>query len=197
MLSALPYAEDALAPKMSRETLEYHHGKHLKAYVDKLNELIQGTKFESMTLEEIIKNSDGPIFNNAAQVWNHTFFFEALAPKPQAKPSGELAKAIDHDFGSFEALKEQMTKAAVGHFGSGWAWLVKEASGKLSVVARPNAANPMTEGMKPLLNMDVWEHAYYIDYRNRRADFIAALWELVEWGRVELRIKNYESVVLR
>jgi len=186
-LPALPYAEDALAPGMSRETLEYHHGKHHKAYVEKLNELIPGTKFEPMPLEEIIKNSDGPIFNNAAQVWNHTFFFEALSPQPQPKPSGELTKAIDRDFGSLDVVKEQMTRAAIGLFGSGWAWLVKDVSGRLAVVARSNAANPMTEGMIPLLNMDLWEHAYYIDYRNRRADFIAALWEIVEWKQVESR----------
>ncbi len=177
----------ALAPQISEETMTYHYTKHHAAYVNNLNNLIPGTKFENATLEEIILTADGPIFNNAAQVWNHTFFFFSLSPNPKAAPTGALADAITRDFGSFDAFKEQMSKAAVGQFGSGWAWLVKDKAGKLSVVATSNAANPMTQGLTPLLNIDVWEHAYYIDYRNRRPDFVSKVWERVDWKTVEDR----------
>lgn len=186
-LPKLPYAQDALAPHISKETLEYHYGKHHKAYVDKLNELIPGTKYADMTLEQIVMSAEpGAIFNNAAQVWNHTFYFFAFSPAPKQRPEGELAAAIDRDFGSFDALREAMTKAGVGQFGSGWAWLVAK-NGKLEVVATPNAANPMTDGKTPLLTLDVWEHAYYIDYRNRRPDYLAQAWNIVDWAVVEKR----------
>lgn len=186
-LPKLPYELDALAPQISKETMEYHYGKHHKAYVDKLNDLIKDTKYEGMALEAIIKESEGPVFNNAAQVWNHTFFFFGLSPKPKTKPTGALGAAIDRDFGSFDKLKEEMSKAGVGQFGSGWAWLVKDRGGKLSVVATPNAQTPLTTDKTPLMCIDVWEHAYYIDYRNRRPDFINAAWEKTDWSVVEKR----------
>ena len=189
-LPQLPYALDALAPQISLETMEYHYGKHHKAYVDKLNELIPGTRYEDMPLEEIVRTSvaaDPKIFNQAAQVWNHTFFFFGLAPQPKAAPTGALAEAIERDFGSFEKFRDAMVAAGVGQFGSGWAWLVTDKAGKLAVVATPNAGNPMTEGMTPLLCIDVWEHAYYIDYRNRRADYIPQAWAKVDWAMVEKR----------
>jgi len=183
-LPQLPYAEDALAPRMSKETIEYHHGKHQRTYVDNLNKLIVGTPYENMSLEEIIVRADGPIFNNAAQDWNHTFFFFTLSPTPKSMPSGPLAEAIDRDFGSLDAFKEQFTSAAAALFGSGWTWLVKDRDGKLSIRPMPNAGNPLRDGLTPLLTVDVWEHAYYIDYRNRRPDFLAAFWELIDWQKV-------------
>ena len=186
-LPKLPYALDALAPQISEETMLYHYGKHHQAYVDNLNRLIDGTRWQNATLEEIVLGADGAIFNNAAQAWNHTFFFLSLSPDPKSVPTGALAEAIDRDFGSFESFKETMGKAAAGQFGSGWAWLVQDKDGKLSVVAESNAGNPMTRGLKPLLNIDVWEHAYYIDYRNRRPDFIQAVWDRVDWKTVEKR----------
>lgn len=190
-LPKLPYAMDALAPHMSEETLQYHYGKHHKAYVDNLNKLIRGTGFENMSLEEIVlKAGPGAIFNNAAQVYNHNMFFYSLNPNPKKAPEGKLAAAIIRDFGSLDALKEEMTKAALGQFGSGWAWLVADKNGKLSVVATSNAENPMTKGLKPLLTIDVWEHAYYIDYRNMRADFVKNVWEIVCWRSVENRYNN-------
>lgn len=179
----LPYAMEALAPKMSRETLDYHYGKHLQTYVDNLNRLIPGTPYEAMPLDEIVRRADGAVFNNAAQAWNHTFFFQMLTPAPKAMPEA-LAAKLAAEFGSVEAFREQFAKAAVGLFGSGWVWLAADRSGKLSIVAKPNAGNPMTEGLRPVLTVDVWEHAYYIDYRNRRADFVAAWWELVDWQKV-------------
>lgn len=190
-LPKLPYALDALQPNISKETLEYHYGKHHKAYVDKLNELIPGTKYANMTLDQIVMSAEpGGVFNNAAQDWNHTFYFFGFSPTPKAKPEGELAKAIDRDFGSFDALRETMSKAGVGQFGSGWAWLVKTGGGKLEVVATPNAANPMTEGKTPLLTLDVWEHAYYIDYRNRRAEYLTEAWGVVDWAVIEKRFAD-------
>ncbi len=171
VLPQLPYAADALAPKMSKETIEYHYGKHHQAYVNNLNNLIPGTPYENMPLEEIIvKAESGPIYNNAAQVWNHTFFFFTLSPTPKSMPSGKLAEAINRDFGSFDAFKEQFTKAAAGLFGSGWTWLAADDNGKLSIVSESNAGNPLRKGLHPLLTVDVWEHAYYIDYRNVRPD---------------------------
>lgn len=184
-LPDLPYPKNALAPHMSEETLEYHYGKHHKAYVDNLNKLIPGTEYENMSLEDIIKRSSGGIFNNAAQVWNHTFFWNCLSPQGGGEPSGELADAIRRDFGSFEKFKEQFTDVCVKHFASGWGWLIKTKDGKLAVMSTPNAQNPMTDGHKPLLTCDVWEHAYYIDYRNRRADFVNAFWNIVNWKFVE------------
>ena len=173
-LPPLPYAADALAPKMSQETIEYHYGKHHQAYVNNLNNLIPGTPYENASLEEIIIRAEGPIFNNAAQVWNHTFFFYTRSPSPKSVPSGPLAKAIDRDFGSFEQFKEQFAKAATSLFGSGWVWLAEDAGKKLCILSEPNAGNQLTQGMKPILTIDVWEHAYYIDYRNRRAAYIEA-----------------------
>ena len=182
----LPYAPEALAPKMSRETLDYHYGKHLQTYVDNLNRLIPGTPYAEMPLDEIVRRADGAVFNNAAQAWNHTFFFRSLTPTQSAMPE-TLAARLTADFGSVEAFKEQFTKAAVGLFGSGWVWLAADRSGNLSIVAKPNAGNPMTDGLRPVLTIDVWEHAYYIDYRNRRADFVAAWWDLVDWKQVAER----------
>jgi len=180
-LPPLPYSKDALTPHMSAETLEYHHGKHHKAYVDNLNKLIVGTEFENAKLEAIIKKATGPIFNNAAQVWNHTFFWNCLAPKAGGEPTGKLADAIKAEFGSFATFKEKFADAAIKQFGSGWAWLVKNKSGKLEILSTSNAANPMTDDHTPLLTCDVWEHAYYIDYRNARASFVTAYWNLVNW----------------
>ncbi len=188
-LPKLPYALNALEPQISEETMLYHYGKHHQAYVNNLNSLILGTPYENMPLEEIVMTSDGPIFNNAAQDWNHTFFFFSLSPNPKTMPMGPLAEAINRDFGSFEKFKESFLKAAAGQFGSGWAWLVKDKEGRLSIVTTSNAGNPMTQGLIPLLCVDVWEHAYYIDYRNRRPDFIAAVWEKIDWGQVEKRFE--------
>jgi Fe-Mn family superoxide dismutase len=183
-LPALPYAIDALEPHISAETLQFHHGKHHATYVDKLNGLIPGTAFESATLEEIIQRSSGGIFNNAAQVWNHSFYWNCLSPNGGGAPVGALAEAINRDFGSFDAFKEKFAAAAVGNFGSGWTWLVKNKDGDLEIVNTDDADNPMTQAYLPLLTCDVWEHAYYIDYRNRRPDYIAAFWQLVNWDFV-------------
>lgn len=182
----LPYAMDALTPSMSKETLEYHYGKHLQAYVDNLNRLIPATVYETMSLDDIVLQADGAVFNNAAQAWNHTFFFESLTPTAKAVP-GKLEKLLVENFGSLEAFKEQFVKAAASLFGSGWVWLVKDGQNRLSVVSESNAGNPMKKGLKPLLVIDVWEHAYYIDYRNRRADYINAFWKLVDWDKVSER----------
>ncbi len=183
-LPTLPYPLDALEPQISRETMEYHYGKHLQTYITNLNNLIKGTPFENASLEEIVRKSDGAIFNNAAQAWNHEFFFLTLSPNAQKTPAGALAAAIDRDFGSLAAFKEAFNKTALGVFGSGWAWLVTDKDGKLSIVPESNAGNPMTKGLTPLLAVDVWEHAYYIDYRNRRADFLSAIWERIDWKKV-------------
>lgn len=189
-LPNLPYPKDALAPHMSAETLDFHHGKHHKTYVDNLNKLAAGTEFEKMSLEDIIRKSSGPIFNNAAQVWNHTFFWNCLTPQGGGEPTGELAEALKRDFGSFDKFKEQFTDASVKHFASGWGWLFKTKDGKLAVGSTTNAQNPLTEGHTPLLTCDVWEHAYYIDYRNRRPDFLGAFWSLVNWKFVEENFKK-------
>ena len=183
----LPYAPEALAPKMSKETFDYHYGKHLQTYVNNLNNLIAGTPYEWMPLDETVRKADGDIFHNAAQAWNHTFFFRMLTPAQQPMPA-KLAAKLTEAFGSVEAFKEQFTKAAVGLFGSGWAWLAMDKAGKLSIVAKPNAGNPMTDGLRPVMTVDVWEHAYYIDYRNRRPDFLAA-------ARPEVAIPLYERFV--
>lgn len=186
-LPAFPFAQDALEPHISKTTIEFHYGKHHQTYVDNLNKLIIGTEFENSTLEEIVLKSSGGIFNNAAQVWNHTFYWNCLTPKSNLKPEGKLLDAIEKEFGSYEEFKEKFTNAAVTLFGSGWAWLVKDADGKLSITKESNAGNPMTHGLIPLLTFDVWEHAYYIDYQNRRADYVAALWDLVDWNVVSAR----------
>jgi len=181
-LPALPYAKNALEPHISAETLEYHYGKHHQAYVTNLNNLIPGTEFENMSLEDIVKKSSGGIFNNAAQIWNHTFYWKSLSPNGGGAPTEALAAAIDKTFGSFEKFKEQFTQCAVTTFGSGWAWLVKNGDGSLAIVSTGNAGCPLTAGQTPLLTCDVWEHAYYIDYRNLRAKYVEAFWNLVNWG---------------
>ncbi len=187
-LTPLPYAEQALEPHISAETLHYHHGKHTAAYVDKLNALIVGTPFaKTSSLEDIVLQSDGAIFNNAAQAWNHAFYFEQFAPKPKHKPEGELAKAIDKAFGSVEQLKEQMERDAIALFGSGWVWLAADKHGELAIVSKPNAGNPLTKGLYPLIAIDVWEHAYYIDHRNARAAGVKALWKVLCWSKIEER----------
>ncbi|MCX2496696.1 superoxide dismutase [Fe] [Plesiomonas shigelloides] len=183
-LPALPYAKNALEPHLSAETLEYHYGKHHNTYVVNLNNLVPGTEFEGKSLEDIVKTSSGPIFNNAAQVWNHTFYWNCLAPQAGGEPTGALADAINQAFGSFNAFKTQFNDAAVKNFGSGWTWLVKKADGSLAIVNTSNAGCPLTEGHTPLLTVDVWEHAYYIDYRNVRPNYLNGFWALVNWNFV-------------
>ncbi|MFA7243433.1 MAG: Fe-Mn family superoxide dismutase [Sulfuricellaceae bacterium] len=183
-LPDLPYAMDALAPTISKETLEYHYGKHHQTYVTNLNNLIKGGEFENASLEEIVLKSSGGIFNNAAQVWNHTFYWNGMKPNGGGEPSGALAEAINKKFGSFAAFKEEFAKCAIGTFGSGWAWLVKNADGGVELMSTGNAATPMTAGKKALLTCDVWEHAYYIDYRNLRAKYVENFWNLVNWDFV-------------
>lgn len=186
-LPKLPYALNALEPVISQKTFEFHYGKHHQAYVNNLNNLVPGTKFENATLETIIREADGGIFNNGAQVWNHTFFFTSLGPNAGGEPTGKLMEAIKKDFGSFAEFKEKFGKAAVTLFGSGWAWLVKTAEGKLDIVQESNAGNPMRKGFTPILTCDVWEHAYYLDYQNKRPDFVEAFWKVVNWKVVETR----------
>jgi len=188
-LPPLPFAPDALEPHMSRETLEYHHGKHHQAYVNNTNNLIKGTEFESMPLEEIVRKSSGGLFNNSAQVWNHTFFWNCLKPNGGGEPKGALAAAIDAKWGSYAAFKEAFHKSAVGNFGSGWTWLVKKPDGSVDIVNTANAATPLTTADKALLTVDVWEHAYYVDYRNRRPDFVTTFLDrLANWDFAE---KNF------
>ncbi len=187
-LPALPYAKDALAPTISEETLEYHYGKHHNTYVVNLNNLIAGTEFENASLEDIIKKSSGGIFNNAAQVWNHTFYWNSLSPNGGGEPTGALADAINEAFGSFEEFKTKFTQSAATNFGSGWTWLVKNGEGKLEIVNTSNAGCPLTDGLTPLLTVDVWEHAYYIDYRNARPQYLEAFWKLANW---EFAAKNF------
>lgn len=183
-LPKLPYTMDALQPHISKETLEYHYGKHHQAYVNKLNELIANTEQENASLEEIIKNSSGPLFNNAAQVWNHTFYWNGLKPNGGGAPSGELSEAIDTKWGSFDEFKQAFTNSGIGNFGSGWTWLVKKTDGSLDIVNTANAGTPITGSDKPLLTCDVWEHAYYVDYRNARPGYIESFWNLVNWDFV-------------
>ncbi len=186
-LPPLPYATDALEPRMSRETIEYHHGKHLQTYIDNLNSLIDGTPYADVPFETLILTATGPLFNNAAQVWNHIFFFNTLTPKPEPMPL-ELKDYLIRDFGSVEVFKEKFKKAAAGIFGSGWAWLAQDPEGKLHIIQESNAGNPLRAGYKPLMTIDVWEHAYYIDYRNRRAAFVDNCWELIDWNKVVERM---------
>ena len=183
-LPPLPYAKDALAPHISAETLDYHYGKHHQTYVTNLNKLIPGTEYENMALEDIIKKASGGIFNNAAQVWNHTFYWNCLSPNGGGEPRGALADAIKQAFGSFDAFKEKFSTSAATNFGSGWTWLVKSADGGVEIVNTSNAATPMADGKKALLTCDVWEHAYYIDYRNARPKYVEAFWSLVNWDFV-------------
>ena len=183
-LPALPYAKDALEPVISAETIDFHYGKHHQAYVTNLNKLVGGTEFEGASLEDIIRQADGAIFNNGAQVWNHTFYWNGLSPDGGGEPGGALADAINEAFGSFEGFKDAFSKAAVGNFGSGWTWLVKNGDGGVEIVNTSNAANPMRDGLTPLLTIDVWEHAYYIDYRNARPKYLEEIWQLVNWDFV-------------
>lgn len=184
-LPKLPYSLDALAPYISKETLEYHYGKHHKAYVDKLNVLLPGSGLEELSLEKIIKESKGAIFNNAAQVWNHTFYWHCLKPNGGGEPQGKLLEAIEKNFGSFDTFKEQFSQIAAGHFASGWAWLVKTQEGTLEIYSTPNAETPLTQdNKKALLTCDVWEHAYYIDTRNDRIKYIHNFWAVVNWDFV-------------
>jgi len=183
-LPALPFAQDALAPVISAETLDYHYGKHHNAYVTNLNNLVPGTEFENSTLEQIILKASGGIFNNAAQVWNHSFYWNCLSPKGGGAPSGDLGAAIDATFGSFDTFKASFTKAAATNFGSGWTWLVKNADGSLAITSTSNAGNPMTSGLTALLTVDVWEHAYYVDYRNARPKYLDEIWKLFNWDFV-------------
>jgi len=183
-LPPLPYAKDALQPHMSAETLEYHYGKHHQAYVTNLNNLIKGTEFENLSLEEIIKKSQGGVFNNSAQVWNHTFFWNCMTPNGGGAPTGKVADLINAKWGSFDKFKEEFQKSAVGNFGSGWTWLVQKPDGSVDIVNTSNAATPLTTDNKALLTVDVWEHAYYIDYRNARPKFVEGWWNLVNWNFV-------------
>jgi Fe-Mn family superoxide dismutase len=188
-LPELPYARTALAPHISAETIDYHYGKHHKAYADNLNRLITGTEFANMVLEEIIKKASGGIFNNAAQLWNHTFYWNSLAPAGGGEPSGELATLINRNFGSFAGFKEKFTAAATTLFGSGWIWLVKNPDGTLGIETTANAGTPLKDGKKALITCDVWEHAYYIDYRNVRAQYVEAFWKIINWPFAAANLK--------
>lgn len=188
-LPPLPYELDALEPYISRETLEYHYGKHHKAYVTNLNNLVVGTEYADMSLDEVIRTSSGAVFNNSAQVWNHTFYWNCLSPNGGGEPQGALRDAINKRFGSFDKFKEEFSTVAIKTFGSGWAWLVKKPDGNLDIVSTSNAATPLTTENKALLTCDVWEHAYYIDYRNARPDYVAAFWNLVNWDFVSVNYK--------
>lgn len=189
-LPELPYALDALQPYISKETLEYHYGKHHKAYVNKLNELIKGTEFESLSLPQIIMKANGPIFNNAAQNWNHTFYWNCLAPKSGGEPAGKLRDALNKKFGSFDAFKKTFTESATKLFGSGWTWLTQDEKGELEILNESNAGLPLKVGKKALLTCDVWEHAYYIDYRNERPKYLENFWSLTNWEFVEKNLSE-------
>ena len=186
-LPELPYEKNALEPLISADTLHYHHDKHHQKYVDNLNKLIPGTEFEDASLEEIIKKAEGGIFNNGAQVWNHTFYWNCMTPDGGGKPEGKLAEAIERDFGSFDDFKAEFTKAATTIFGSGWAWLSKDDKGKLHVTQGKNAGNPIRDGLTPLLTCDVWEHAFYLDKQNRKPDYVEDFFKLIDWKKVSER----------
>eukprot|EP01120_Amphizonella_sp_Union-15-10_P015777 TRINITY_DN817_c0_g1_i1.p1 TRINITY_DN817_c0_g1~~TRINITY_DN817_c0_g1_i1.p1 ORF type:complete len:194 (+),score=53.62 TRINITY_DN817_c0_g1_i1:30-611(+) len=190
VLPKLPFDFDALAPKISKETLEFHYTKHHAGYVTKLNDLAKGTDLEKKSLEEIIKTQTGKAQSLAGQIWNHTFYWNALHPKGGGKPSGKIAEAIDKSFGSFDAFKKEFDDAATTHFGSGWAWLVRDDNNKLSVTSTHDGGNPLSEGKTPVLTIDVWEHAYYIDYRHDRASYVKAWWELVNWEWATQQLKH-------
>ncbi len=187
-LPKLPYAMDALEPFISKRTIEYHYGKHHQAYVNNLNNLIPGTEFENASLEDIVRKAAGGIFNNGAQVWNHTFYWNCLKPQGGGEPAGKLAEALARDFGSFGDFKEKFSKAGATLFGSGWAWLILKENGSLEIVQESNAGNPLRNGAKPLLTLDVWEHAYYLDKQNARPDYIADFWKLVDWEQAAARL---------
>lgn len=183
----LPYAVDALQPYISRNTIDYHYGKHESNYINTLNALIEGTEFENMSLEDIIVKSEGKIFNNASQAWNHIFYFFQFSPEGLKEPTGKLREKIDTTFGSFDEFKRQFEEKGATLFGSGWVWLSADKNGDLHITQSPNAGNPMTEGLRPILTFDVWEHAYYLDYQNRRADYLKQLWNIVDWDIVSMR----------
>lgn len=183
----LPYAPDDLAPVISQTTIDYHYGKHEKAYIDTLNQLIENTPFEDMALEQIICNSEGKLFNNAAQAWNHIFYFFQFSPNGLKEPGGKLRAKIDETFGSFEEFKKKFEEAGATLFGSGWVWLSADSDGKLFITQGRNAENPLTTGLKPILTFDVWEHAYYFDYQNLRAQYLHRLWDIVDWDIIEVR----------
>jgi Fe-Mn family superoxide dismutase len=189
-LPELPYKKNALEPYISQETLEYHYGKHHNTYVKNLNKLVEGTNYEQQSLEEIMQQASGGIFNNAAQTWNHTFYWHCMKPNGGGQPQGDLADAIVKYFGSFEKFKEQFSNTAIKRFGSGWAWLVKDKNGDLAIEDTLNAGNPLTEGKTPLLTCDVWEHAYYIDYRNARPEYVDKFWNLVNWDFVTEQLQS-------
>ena len=184
---ALPYAENALEPVISAETIRYHYGKHEKAYIDNLNRLIKGTEFEDSELEDIIEKADGPLFNNASQAWNHIFYFFQFSPDGLKEPSGKLSAQIIDQFGSIEEFKKKFEEAGATLFGSGWVWLSCDDKGELYITQGGNASNPMTDGLRPLLTFDVWEHAYYLDYQNKRADYLHRLWDIVDWDIIGIR----------
>lgn len=186
-LPKLPYAAYVLAPTIDQKTMEFHYGKHHQTYITNLNSLVPGTKFENATLETIIKEADGGIFNNAAQVWNHTFYFLSFKPNGGGEPVGQLAEAIIKSFGSYAEFKEQFSKSALTLFGSGWAWLSKKSDGSLEIKQESNAGNPLRNGLTPILTCDVWEHAYYLGYQNRRADYIKAFWDILDWDAISKR----------
>jgi superoxide dismutase, Fe-Mn family len=186
-LPKLPYAMNALEPFISEKTLEFHYGKHHQAYVNNLNNLVKDTKFEEASLDAIIMEAEGALFNNAAQIWNHTFYFSSFVPKGGGEPSGVFAEAILKSFGSFAGFKEKFSKASLTLFGSGWSWLVKKSDGSLDVMQESNAGNPLRKGLTPILTCDVWEHAYYIDYQNRRPDYVEAFWKIIDWNVVGKR----------
>ncbi|MBO7456912.1 MAG: superoxide dismutase [Paludibacteraceae bacterium] len=191
-LISLPYAPEALEPVISRETIAFHHGKHLQTYVDNLNKLIAGTEFEHMSLEQIVCKAQGGIFNNAGQILNHNLYFTQFSPAKDDNhtPKGAIMDAINRDFGSFDAFKAEFEQKGVTLFGSGWVWLAADNDGKLLITQEPNAGNPVTKGLKPLLTMDVWEHAYYIDFQNRRAAHLQALWQIINWDEINHRYNN-------
>ena len=186
-LPQLPYAANALEPVISKQTIDFHYGKHLQAYINNLNRLIAGTEFEDADLETIIKKSEGPIFNNAAQTWNHTLYFNTFSPDAHRQPEGKLLQAIEREWGSYENFKKEFMAAGNAIFGSGWVWLAKTPEGKLLIQQEGNAGNPLTKGYIPLLGIDVWEHSYYLDYQNRRADHLEALWSIIDWKTIEAR----------
>ena len=186
-LPKLPYALDALEPHIDATTISIHYGKHHQTYADNLNKLVPGTEFADASLEQIMLKAQGPIFNNAAQVWNHTFYWDGMKPNGGGEPKGELLAAIEKSFGNFTGFKEQLSKTSVTQFGSGWGWLVKKKDGALAVVQTGNAANPLTAGDVPLLTCDVWEHAYYLKYQNRRADYVGSWWNVINWDAVAAR----------
>lgn len=188
----LPYSTTALEPVISRKTIEYHYGKHEKAYIDNLNRLIEGTEYADMALEKIIRTSDGALFNNASQAWNHIFYFFQFAPNGLKEPAGKLREKIDQQFGDFENFKKKFEEAGASIFGSGWVWLSADEKGELYITQGKNAENPMTSGLRPILVFDVWEHAYYLDYQNLRADYLKRLWEIVDWDVIDIRYEGGE-----